>query len=89
LRGDKSGKLYPNPVKQAFSIRFRVSEPSLIILDIYDLGGNKIDQMDWGKMKTGIHTRNVDAGDLPEGIYLFTLRIGNQGYSGKFIKTDL
>jgi hypothetical protein len=77
---------YPNPVKDSFSIRFQITDPSTVILDIFDLRGNQIDSGDWGIMRPGIHVKTLNVTAFPDGIYLFNLRIGNQSYPGRFVK---
>lgn len=78
--------LYPNPVSEWFSIRVKVSGPSKVILDIYNLQGNLIDHTNWGILETAIHVKKVNVASLPDDIYLFMLRIGPQSFSGRFVK---
>ena len=78
--------LYPNPVRESFSIRFEVALPSNVILNIYNLQGNLIAKDTWNIREAGINAKNVDVANLPAGIYLFILRVGNQQHSGRFVK---
>ncbi len=80
--------LYPNPVSDSFSIRFQVTAPSKIIFDMYNLQGTIIDTINWRIAGTGSYTKNINVADLPDGIYLFMLRIGTQSHSGRFVKVS-
>ena len=80
--------LYPNPVRDSFSISFQVRQSSKIVLDIYDLQGNLINDGNWGIFDPGIHVKKINVIHLPEGIYLFILRIGSQSFSGRFVKVN-
>ncbi len=81
-------KLWPNPVRESLSIRFTVTGRSGIKLNMYDLRGKLIGQKDLGQMDPGVRTQKINVGNLPGGIYLFILMIGDKSFSGKFIKAD-
>ncbi|MCX6266730.1 MAG: right-handed parallel beta-helix repeat-containing protein, partial [Bacteroidetes bacterium] len=83
---DTQVDLYPNPAKESISLRFQVKEPSGILLHLYNLHGTQIDQCNWGILGSGNHVKNIHVADLPDGIYLFILRIGQEVYSGRFLK---
>ncbi len=80
--------LYPNPVRDSFSIRFQVTAPSKVIFDMYNLQGTNIDSSNWRIPGTGSFTKTVNVANLPDGIYLFMLRIGTQSHSGRFVKVS-
>jgi hypothetical protein len=78
--------LYPNPVQERFSIHFQVNEQSAIMLDIYNLDGNPAERSNLGNLEPGVYTKEINVVNLPDGIYLYMLRVGNQSYSGRFVK---
>ena len=78
--------LYPNPVRDSFSIRYNIAKRSVVILDIFNLQGNKIETHDLGLLENGIHADSFNVMLLRNGVYLYILHIGNQYHSGKFIK---
>ncbi|MEI7662605.1 MAG: choice-of-anchor Q domain-containing protein [Bacteroidota bacterium] len=80
--------LYPNPVADSFSLKFRVSAPSEVKLDIYNLSGDHTGHLNWGMKTAGTHIERILVDNYTDGIYLIILRIGNQSHSGRFIKVS-
>jgi hypothetical protein len=78
--------LFPNPVRESFELKFEVTATSCTILDIFTLRGNKIAHVDLGNLDTGIYSKKLSVENLPAGIYLYMLRIGNHDHSGRFVK---
>ncbi|MCX6306807.1 MAG: T9SS type A sorting domain-containing protein [Bacteroidetes bacterium] len=78
--------LFPNPAENSITIRFRLFRQINITFSIYDTRGILHGTWDWGLLNAGINTRKTDIRTLPNGIYLYTLRAGNQNLSGRFIK---
>jgi hypothetical protein len=79
-------KLYPNPVRESFTIVFTAKAQMRTVLDIYNLQGKQIRQENFGTIPAGIQVRNVSVATLAPGIYLYILRTGTQSHSGKFSK---
>ncbi|MFZ4520395.1 MAG: T9SS type A sorting domain-containing protein [Bacteroidales bacterium] len=80
--------LFPNPAEHSFTIRFQLWQQLRITFSIFDSRGNLKGTWDWGIMNSGIQGRTIDIHELPEGIYLYTIRAGNQNQSGRFIKRN-
>ena len=80
--------LFPNPVKSEFTIRYQNESRSDVVLLVYNLQGIKLFQQSNKQVPAGKHTITENVESLPEGIYLFILRIGNNDHSGRFVKVS-
>ena len=71
---------YPNPFRDALTIRFTLQERATVRLDIFDLRGRRVSTLASGSFITGEHNLRWDgkgAGStsLPDGIYMVRIRI--------------
>jgi hypothetical protein len=68
-------KVYPNPADE-FTIEIENDKPSILQLEVFDLVGNKIDQLYNGQIPVGTHHYNWPAGNstLPDGIYFLKMK---------------
>jgi len=57
-------------------ISFRLNAPADVAVTAYDLEGRKRADLMRGKFPVGIHSPDVDAGKLPDGLYVFRLQTG-------------
>lgn len=65
---------YPNPFNPSTKIRFGVAEESNIVIEIYNIAGQKLDKIVDEKMSAGHYEVNFDASKLSSGIYFYTVR---------------
>ena len=70
---------FPNPVKTSAAIRFRLFEKCRIRLDVHDIFGREVAVLFEGSREPGTCEFTFDSGNLPGGIYFYTLSAG--GYS--------
>lgn len=73
--GDKRIRVFPNPVHEHF---FLSNAPKLSSLEIYNTLGRKVKTFEYPQAGD-----SFDAGDLPQGVYLISLR----DETGKVIRT--
>ena len=78
---------YPNPSRVQMTIEYEFSNNSDVQLDIYNLQGERLYSAIQSSVPAGSHTISVNVLDLPAGLYMYTLRAGNEVVTGKFIKT--
>ncbi|MCF7809599.1 T9SS type A sorting domain-containing protein [bacterium] len=69
--------VYPNPFNPTVSIAFDIPEQSEIVLNVFDMNGRLVEQLNQGDFKAGQHHISWDAQNQPAGIYLFQLKAGN------------
>jgi hypothetical protein len=65
---------------------FELSNSAEVIIDVYDLTGRKLTEIDKGQLGAGKHQVNWNAtGNLKPGLYFAMLRIGMNSESIKFV----
>ena len=82
--------VFPNPFDQEFTIEIMVNEQeAMVSAQLFQVNGAKvsdiINQVPFG---AGEHLINFDGSNLPTGMYLCKIMIGNQSFVRKLIKTD-
>jgi hypothetical protein len=70
---------YPNPFNPSTTIRFSVLQKGFVALKIHDLLGKEIMTLVNEELNNGTYVSVWDAGNLPSGIYIYTMR--TNGYS--------
>ncbi|MDE2825801.1 MAG: spondin domain-containing protein [Bacteroidota bacterium] len=67
---------YPNPVSNSTKIAFDLPEPAQISVAITDLLGRTVKTLPDKSFGVGTgHTVQINTGDLPSGVYFYTLKI--------------
>lgn len=71
---------YPNPYSSNTVIKVNLSEKSDVLLEVYNLLGEKIKTIDNTQKPSGIHYYNFNAKSLnfPAGVYIVKLSAGNK-----------
>jgi hypothetical protein len=88
LYGNDISRPYPNPARDQLTIAYEFSRNSDVQLDIYNLQGVRLYSALQSAVPMGSHTLVVNVWALSSGVYMYTLRAGNEVVTGKFIKTD-
>tara|TARA_R110002096_G_scaffold87831_2_gene201430 strand:- start:1367 stop:2707 length:1341 start_codon:yes stop_codon:yes gene_type:complete len=70
---------YPNPFNPSTNIQFELPFPSTVSLKVYDVLGREVATLVNGNLSAGKQTIRFDASTLANGMYLYKLRVGNQG----------
>ncbi len=71
---------YPNPFSTLTTIKFDLSKPANIKIEIFDHFGQKIETLLDEHLPAGLHEVEVSAGNLPVGVYLYRMVAdANQG----------
>jgi N-acetylneuraminic acid mutarotase len=71
------GQNYPNPYTQNTTISFSIPEQSHITISLYDILGNKVATLVDSEKSAGDYRIQVNAGQLHEGVYYYTLLSGS------------
>jgi hypothetical protein len=66
-------------------ISFTIGKESNVSLIIYDILGNKVDDIFEGKMEQGNHEISWNAGKFSSGIYFYTLKTDEVTLTKKMI----
>ena len=68
---------YPNPFNPTTSINYSVPSNNNVALKVYDILGNEIATLVNEQKSVGSYEVEFNAGNLPSGIYFYTLTSGN------------
>jgi hypothetical protein len=72
---------YPNPFNPSTVIQFALPEASDVIIELFNLLGQKVDTIVGGNFVAGVHKIRYDASHLAGGVYFYKIR------AGKFTET--
>ncbi|MDP8238382.1 MAG: C25 family cysteine peptidase [Candidatus Hatepunaea meridiana] len=68
----------PNPFNPSTQLSFTLPKPAPVELNIYDISGRMIEQVNFGQMQVGRHYYSFDGSKLSSGIYIAKLETGTQ-----------
>lgn len=77
----------PSPVRAGGTLRFTLPATSDVDLALYDQIGNRASTLASGRMEAGSQEIRFDARGLPNGLYLYRLRIGAMVSMGSVVVT--
>ncbi|MBT4485335.1 MAG: T9SS type A sorting domain-containing protein [Candidatus Latescibacteria bacterium] len=75
---------FPNPFNSMTTISYVLPSNGPIVLEIYNIIGQKVLQFDQGFKPAGKHEIYMDANDLASGVYLYRLKGRNVSTTKKF-----
>ena len=75
----------PNPFCSITTINYYLKQESHVQLSVYDITGQKIRTLLNKKQSAGKQTVRFDGSDLPNGIYICTLEVGDITQSTKML----
>jgi len=76
---------YPNPFNLATNISFYLPQGSEVLLEVYNVLGEKIKTLINEYRSAGRYTETFNGAGLPSGIYIYRLTSGNFTASKKLI----
>jgi hypothetical protein len=79
-------RLSRNPFPESTTFLLNLDHVAEVELSIYDPAGRRITRLVRGTLLPGLREIPWDAGDLPSGLYLYRLRLGERQCSGKLLK---
>lgn len=68
---------YPNPFNPTTLIKYQIPEAGLVKLIVYDLLGKEISVLVYETEKSGYHSVEFNARNLPSGVYIYTLQVND------------
>ncbi len=78
-------KVYPNPCDEKTKFSFILTTQSLVELGLYTVTGQETLRTTIHLYNAGSHTLNLNTLNIPSGIYMFSIRTGNDCSTGKLI----
>ncbi len=76
---------YPNPFNSTTTLSFSLSHTSPVSLTVFNLLGQAVYQADLGRLNAGEHRHLFDARDLPSGVYLVRVQVGDLSQMRKMV----
>jgi hypothetical protein len=76
---------HPNPFSNTTSVRYTLNEATNVSFDLFDQTGRMVMSINRGVEAAGMQTIDIDANDLSNGIYFYTLTAGNQKATKKMV----
>ena len=77
----------PNPAVGLTTVNFELASRQDVTIDLYNVVGSLVSQVDLGNTAIGTHTQNIDLDNLSPGIYLVSLRAGDKVATQKLVVT--
>ena len=77
--------VYPNPFNPAAAIDFQIAEKALTKIDLFNIEGRIVQQMNCGELSPGRHVYRLDGSALTSGMYFLRLQSGKQNSLKKVI----
>ena len=78
--------IYPNPVKDEITLSFPQSQAGIVVFRLYDPAGRIVQSVSLGSIASGTAQRTFAVGNIPAGVYFYSLQSGGQVYRGKVVK---
>lgn len=76
---------YPNPFNPVTNITLQIAVSGLVSLKVFDLTGREVLSLVNEVLNTGIYKVDMNAADLPSGVYLYRLETGKFSETKKMI----
>jgi len=80
-----SVQVFPNPVESTARLHYSISQPAGIQLTVYDLTGKELISLERNRKRAGFHSEKIDASGLPNGTYLYSIKVGQETVNGRLI----
>jgi hypothetical protein len=75
----------PNPATEYTNVQVMLNNASKVEVNVYDAMGKLVMNNNFGEQTSGYHTYKVNTASLTSGMYLFTVKIGNNQTSQKVV----
>ncbi len=76
---------YPNPFNTTSEIFYELTGNANVMLEVYDVTGQKVYEQNEGKQASGKHAVTFNANTLSKGMYYYTLVVDNSRITKKMI----
>jgi hypothetical protein len=76
---------HPNPFNGTSVVTVKITKATDLSLEIYNLTGQKVYEINNGKVGAGSQTLTIDASNLSSGVYFYTVFAGEDKVTKKMI----
>lgn len=78
--------VYPNPINSQSILQYTLNQTEELSIEVYDILGRKIKQLDSGKKDSGNHSLPLNNVVSSSGVYVLAIRVDNLSVPIKIIK---
>jgi subtilisin family serine protease len=79
-------EVFPNPTAGQLTLTYTGKAGGATQLAVFDLAGRKVKTIGLGHWPSADQTHTIDVSEIPTGMYLLRLSVGNESYQQRFIK---
>lgn len=76
---------YPNPFNPVTTISFSLAEREFVELKLFNVLGEEVKKLFVGEMNAGRNTVDLNANQLPSGVYYYTLKVDGNFFTKKCV----
>lgn len=76
---------YPNPATDNVNINFSINESSTVAVSIVSVTGDVVYNNNLGSLTSGTYNQNVNASELANGVYFYTLNVNGNVTTKKLV----
>jgi hypothetical protein len=78
-------KAFPNPTADIFTLEYNLLESSDVNMSLTDITGRVVENKQFSNLPTGMFRTDFDVNGLADGVYLYSVRVGNKNHTGKVV----
>jgi hypothetical protein len=79
---------YPNPFQSEANLQLTLPSPALVQLSVFDVNGSSVSIRKEHELRSGSHSINWDATELPGGLYILVFTIDGKKLTLQVVKTE-
>ena len=76
---------YPNPFNPETNIRFNVEKPGEVVIDVFNIRGQKIQTVFDGYLDKGTHSVIWDGKEAGSGVYFYRMQMGDYSETKRMV----
>jgi len=69
-------RMFPNPANNEVSVELQMSQSDDLTIDVVNILGQNVKSFDFGTRSAGFNRELLDVNDLPEGMYILNITVG-------------
>lgn len=77
--------IYPNPFEQLNTLHYSLAQVAQVNIGLFDVNGKLVKTLVNQRLSAGIFSLQLDATDLPKGVYVYKIQVNNQLYTAKVV----
>jgi len=70
-------RMFPNPANNQVAVELQMTESEDLTIDVVNILGQNVKSFDFGTRSAGFNRELLDVNDLPEGMYILNITVGD------------